>query len=124
MVRNAIKYMGDAPTKRITVRVSNEGDGVRTEVTDTGPGIPPEKLPPLFEPYFRADRGGQEGLGLGLATVKKLAEGHNGRVGVTSALGRGSTFWFVLPRTGRSETTSPGGAPPFSAPGPGAALPH
>lgn len=102
LVRNALKYMGDAETRRITVRVTAEGEKVRTEVMDTGPGIPEEKVASLFDPYFRADRG-KDGLGLGLATVKKLAEGHNGAAGVTTAIGRGSTFWFVLPRAG-SET--------------------
>lgn len=99
LVRNAMKYMGDRPTKRITIRVTKEGTHVRTEVTDTGPGIAPENLSRLFEPYFRlgADRG-HEGLGLGLATVKKLVEGHHGAVGATSQRGKGSTFWFTLPR--------------------------
>ena len=99
LVRNALKYMGETATRRITVRVAAEGETVRTEVSDTGPGIPQEKLPSLFDAYFRADRS-KEGLGLGLATVKKLAEGHNGSAGVTTAVGHGSMFWFVLPRAG------------------------
>jgi signal transduction histidine kinase len=99
LVRNALKYMGHTATRRITVRVTAEGEKVRTEVSDTGPGIPEEKLPSLFDAYFRADRD-TDGLGLGLATVKKLAEGHDGVAGVTTASGHGSTFWFVLPRAG------------------------
>jgi signal transduction histidine kinase len=111
LVRNAIKYMGDAATRRITVSVTAETGEVRTEVSDTGPGIPREKVASLFDIYFRADRG-KEGLGLGLATVKKLAEGHDGRVGVTTAIGRGSTFWFVLPRAGSErDVTTSGGRP-------------
>jgi signal transduction histidine kinase len=103
LVRNAIKYMGDGATRRITIRLMEEGAFVRTEVSDTGPGIPSETLPSLFEPYFRGQHGGgPEGLGLGLATVKKLAEGHGGRVGVTSERGKGSTFWFELQRAGSS----------------------
>ncbi|KFE64355.1 ATP-binding protein [Hyalangium minutum] len=108
LVRNAIKYMGDAPVRRVTLRVMVEGGMIRTEVRDTGPGIASEILPSLFEPYFRGQAVGADGLGLGLATVKKLAEGHGGRVGVTSERGKGSTFWFELPRAGssweRSET--------------------
>lgn len=100
MVRNAIKYMGNRTTRRITVRVVGVGTFVRTEVRDTGPGIAPEDLRSLFEPYFRAHSGAVEGLGLGLATTKKLAEGHGGRVGVASELGKGSTFWFELRRAG------------------------
>ena len=118
LVRNAIKYMGDAVTRRITVRVTDEGGVVRTEVADTGPGIPQENLPSLFELHFRGDRR-HEGLGLGLATVKKLAEGHNGRVGVTSERGRGSIFWFVLPRAGSGldRATSGDAAPGEAQPG-------
>lgn len=98
LVRNSVKYMRDAPTRRITIRVREEGDLVRTEVADTGPGIAADLLPSLFEPYFRGATRGAEGLGLGLATVKRLAEAHGGSVGVTSQRGVGSTFWFTLRR--------------------------
>ncbi len=97
LVRNAIKYMGSAPVRRIVVRVVDEGGTVRTEVTDTGPGIPADKLAKLFAPYFRA-QSGPEGLGLGLATVKRLVEAHGGDLGVRSEVGAGSTFWFSLPK--------------------------
>ncbi|MFL5358690.1 ATP-binding protein [Archangium sp.] len=120
LVRNAIKYMGDVPTRRITLRLREEGPFIRTEVSDTGPGIAPELLPSLFEPYFRGQRGGPDGLGLGLATVKKLAEGHGGRVGVTSERGKGSTFWFELHRAGSSWEPAASGesAPPPPRPEP------
>lgn len=67
----------------------------------SGPGIAAALLPSLFEPYFRG-RGaaGREGLGLGLATVKKLAEGHGAAAGARSTVGEGSTFWFTLRRAG------------------------
>ena len=100
LLRNAIKYMGDRPVRRIDVRVREEGALLRTEVEDTGPGIPEELQAALFQPYFRATRGTQPGLGLGLATVKRLAEGHRGRVGVHSVPGAGSIFWFDLPLAG------------------------
>jgi signal transduction histidine kinase len=103
LVANAMKYMGDGQMKRIEVRVSERGASVRTEVSDTGPGIPAGALPSLFEPYFRAQSSG-EGLGLGLATVKKLAESHGGAIGVASVVGKGSVFWFDLPRAGSSES--------------------
>jgi signal transduction histidine kinase len=101
LLRNAIKYMGDVQIRQIVVRVSLEGSMVRTEVADTGPGIAADCISSLFEPYFRASlEQHKEGLGLGLATVKKLAEGHQGSAGVISEQGKGSTFWFLLPRAG------------------------
>ncbi len=96
LVHNAIKYLGSARPRRVVVRVSRQGDLARVEVEDTGPGLPPGTGSEVFEPYVRADRTGQPGLGLGLATVKRLAEGYGGSVGVRSAAG-GCTFWFELP---------------------------
>ncbi|HMJ10990.1 MAG TPA: HAMP domain-containing sensor histidine kinase [Polyangiaceae bacterium] len=110
LMRNAIKYMGDAATRRIHVRVTERGAVVRTEVTDTGPGVAEADLESLFQPYFRAPGNTvREGLGLGLATVKKLAEGHGGRAGASSEVGRGSIFWFELPRAGHAWEGSTNG---------------
>jgi signal transduction histidine kinase len=69
---------------------------VAIEVHDTGPGIRPEMLERLFRPFQRGtDRPG--GFGLGLATVKRLAEAHGGSVAVASEVGRGSVFTVRLP---------------------------
>jgi len=103
LLRNALKYMGDRPERTITVRVSDRQAMVRTEVIDTGPGIAPALADSVFDPYFRGATSGQRGLGLGLATVKRLAEGHGGQVGLVSTLGVGSTFWFELPHAGPSD---------------------
>lgn len=98
LARNAIKYLGDAKERRVEIRAHDHGSAVRVEVADTGPGIPPEIQPRLFDAYVRApDAGRQPGIGLGLATVKRLAEGHGGAVGVESFPGHGSTFWFEIP---------------------------
>jgi signal transduction histidine kinase len=97
LVRNAVKYIGDAPTRRIRVRGVSVDGRCRVEVEDTGPGIPPELCESLFRPYVRARPDVGTGLGLGLATVKRLAEAHGGTVGVSSRLGVGSLFWFELP---------------------------
>ena len=97
LVRNAIKYMGSTEVRRIIVRVTDAGERWRVSVEDSGPGIPAEKKSTLFEPYVRVDSK-QPGIGLGLATVKRLAEAHGGRVGVESSPGTGSTFWFELPK--------------------------
>ncbi len=100
LVRNAIKYMGDSAVRRVVVTVSERQSMVRTEVRDTGPGIHEADQASLFELYFRGHQQRAQGFGLGLATVKKLVDGHHGSVGVSSALGKGSTFWFELPKAG------------------------
>ncbi len=110
LVRNGIKYMGEGPQRTIRIQVLEEGRRVKTVVSDTGPGIRAADLPTLFEPYFRAaGASAQPGLGLGLATVKKLAEGHGGAVGVVSNVGQGTTLWFSLPLAGtvRPESALP-----------------
>jgi len=98
LLQNALKYMGDGPERRILLRAREAGTFVRVEVEDTGPGIPPEAIGEIFLPYVRGPTHGRDGLGLGLATVRRLCEAHGGQAGVRSEFGRGSTFWFELPR--------------------------
>ncbi|MCO5168883.1 MAG: sensor histidine kinase [Planctomycetes bacterium] len=99
LVRNAIKHMGATPTRReVVVRAAErDHDRVRLEVQDTGPGLEPDLVAVAFEPHVRGPQAATAGLGLGLATVRRLAEAHGGRVGVVTAPGRGSTFWVELP---------------------------
>jgi signal transduction histidine kinase len=97
LVDNALKHMGERDPRRVEIHVREVGRAIRVEVADTGPGVPPERARTLFDPYVRG-RTATPGLGLGLATVKRLAEGHGGAVGVESEIGKGSTFWFELPR--------------------------
>jgi signal transduction histidine kinase len=94
---NAVKYMGEREVRNITVRAVARGAFVRVEVEDTGPGIPRDTVDDIFLPYVRGATHGKEGLGLGLATVKRLCEAHGGRVGVRSGVGQGSLFWIELP---------------------------
>jgi signal transduction histidine kinase len=96
LVRNAVKYIGDGPIRRVSVRAAVCGDYVRVEVEDTGHGIAPEVGDAIFEPFVRANTN-QRGIGLGLATVKRLVNAHGGRLGYRSQPGMGSTFWFELP---------------------------
>ncbi len=98
LVQDSFKYLGKAPVRRVVVRSSASASRARVEVEDTGPGIPASVIPTLFQPYSRAPNTPQPGLGLGLATVKRLAQAHGGDVGVVSTEGSGSTFWFELPR--------------------------
>ncbi len=74
-----------------------EGEDVYVYVTDTGTGIPEEKLPLVFDRFVRLDTK-TEGTGLGLAICKMIIEHLNGEIGVTSKLGVGTTFYFRVPR--------------------------
>lgn len=96
-VNNAIKY---APQSRvIELKIEQNFSTVKISVTDQGPGIPPDKLAHLFERYYQANKKGTQysGLGLGLYISTEIIERHNGKIGVESQLGAGSTFWFTLP---------------------------
>ncbi len=95
LVANAIKYIGEAPERRIDVRVIDAGARWRVEVADTGPGISEDQQERIFEPYVQLRRG-RTGIGLGLATVDRLVRAHGGARGVQSRLGEGATFWFEL----------------------------
>jgi signal transduction histidine kinase len=97
LLRNAIKHMGESARREVQVRILPRHDRVRFEVEDTGPGLAPELVPQVFEPYVRGPTTSAPGLGLGLATVRRLVEGHDGRYGVSSPPGEGALFWFELP---------------------------
>jgi signal transduction histidine kinase len=97
LISNALKYAMDGPVRRIEVRAARRGPRARVEVEDAGPGLPRDLLPRVFDVYVRASNYGKPGLGIGLATVKRLVEGHGGRLGVESKPGCGSLFWFEMP---------------------------
>jgi PAS domain S-box-containing protein len=97
LVNNAAKYAPDS--KEIYLGVEKQSTYLKVSVRDTGPGIPPEKLPFLFDRYYRADHSGVSytGLGLGLYICAEIIKRHGGQMGVESELGKGSIFWFTLP---------------------------
>lgn len=98
LVGNALKYGGHAGPVRITVR--SEGDQVRLDVRDDGPGIPEGEQAALFERWSRTDAARAAllpGLGLGLSIVKRLVLAHGGLLGVSSRPGEGATFWVTFP---------------------------
>jgi signal transduction histidine kinase len=105
LVGNAVKYVVDGGRESpvVTVRVAEWGELVRVEVEDNGPGVPPGSHEQVFEPFRRLAGTTQPGVGLGLATVKKIVETCGGHVGVVSQLGKGSVFWFELPKLVASE---------------------
>lgn len=105
LVRNGIRYVGDRPRREVRVSVHDHEAVLRVEVEDTGPGLPTGLETTVFEPYVRG-QSGTPGLGLGLATVKRLTEAYGGTVGVVSRAGEGCTFWFELPRALGDEAPS------------------
>jgi two-component system cell cycle sensor histidine kinase PleC len=101
LLDNALKY---TPRQgQIAIRLYRDGDNARVDIIDSGIGISSEDLARLFQPFERLEPVSlsrqYEGTGLGLALSKQLVELHGGAIGVQSAgEGRGSTFWFTLPR--------------------------
>jgi signal transduction histidine kinase len=81
----------------VQVRLTEHADRLELEIEDTGPGIPAEALPWIFEPYRQA-HGAGHGTGLGLAVVKGLVDAHDGTVAVRSELAQGSCFTVTLPK--------------------------
>ena len=98
LVANAIKFSEE--NTEVTVGIEKHGEEVRVWVSDHGPGIPQELLPVIFEKYGQVQlksKRQQHSTGLGLTFCKLAMEAHNGRIGVHTEVGRGSTFWFMLP---------------------------
>ncbi|GIV97348.1 MAG: PAS domain-containing sensor histidine kinase [Herpetosiphonaceae bacterium] len=107
LLQNAVKFT--PPGGKISVVAApatpsgSRQDGeqwVEIVVSDTGPGIPPEDLPRIFERFYKVDRSrtrGSGGMGLGLAIAKHLVEGHGGRIWAESTFGEGSSFHILLP---------------------------
>jgi signal transduction histidine kinase len=93
IIRNAV----EACEGRGTVRVSlvQDAAGISIAISDTGPGIPPDKREVIFQPYFTDKR---DGTGLGLAIVRQTIEQHGGTIVVTDTPGQGATFLIRLPQ--------------------------
>jgi len=97
VVGNAIKYSNADGEVKIAIHA--EGDQVILQVTDEGLGIPPTDQQYIFDKFYRGSNISPEveGSGLGLAIVKSIVENHQGRIWVESAVGKGSSFFIVLP---------------------------
>ncbi|MFI6275195.1 sensor histidine kinase [Streptomyces sp. NPDC050988] len=119
LVSNAVRHTPFGG--RVTLRsyVTDSGDRVAVEVSDTGSGIPAADVPHVFDRFWRAEKSRNRstgGSGLGLAIVLKLAEAHGGTASVVSTEGQGSVFTLWLP-VARDETaaTGPGNGPEGTA---------
>lgn len=99
LVDNAAKYTAEGGI--VGVATKRRRDGVSIIVSDTGPGIPPEDLPAIFERFYRSDASRSKetgGFGLGLSIAKSLIDSAGGTLTVSSAVGEGTTFTITLPR--------------------------
>jgi PAS domain S-box-containing protein len=105
---NAIKYGGRPPRVELGVEMLPDGMA-RFWVKDNGPGIPPEAQARLFTPFTRLDQVRARGHGLGLSIVRRIVEKLGGQVGVESAVGRGSLFYFTLLAAPNPAASRPGG---------------
>lgn len=90
--RQAIE--GSAKAGEIFITTRRNGGSIEISVTDTGPGIPPEVLPRIFDVYFSTKKGG---TGLGLPTTKRIIEEHGGKLKVETEVGKGTSFTIQLP---------------------------
>ncbi len=95
-INNAVNYSGE--DKKIIIRQINKQNSTRIEISDNGEGIPQEKLPLIFDRYYREKKSEREvvGTGLGLSIVKEILKLHQFPFGVQSEIGKGSTFWFEI----------------------------
>jgi signal transduction histidine kinase len=108
IIGNATKFTPEGGA--ITINARQEGDYIITGISDTGFGISPDKLPSIFEPFYRGkdknERG--SGSGLGLTFCKKIMESHQGEITVSSKEGEGTTFILTFPiqcrQNNRKET--------------------
>jgi len=103
LLSNAIKFTTDSGRITLSARL-DDGSRVRVAVSDSGIGIATDDQAKLFQEFVQLDASTSrryEGTGLGLALSRRLVELHGGTMGVDSELGRGSTFWFTLPRAVR-----------------------
>ena len=108
LTSNAIKYCGT--DKVIIINIRKTGKKCRLEVADHGPGISQEELPHVWDRYYKASSNyvrPTEGSGLGLSIVKEILTLHHVNYGVTSKLGKGTTFWFELDISKREKEKVP-----------------
>jgi two-component system sensor histidine kinase HydH len=100
LIMNAIQAMNNSG--QITIWSELGDDKVTIKVSDTGPGIPADIMPKIFEPLFTTK---QTGTGLGLVSCKTIIEQHGGTIGVESKEGSGATFIITLPHHGKNTKT-------------------
>lgn len=105
---NAIKYSPDGDV--VSLAVTQNGNLLKFEIKDNGPGISPENQQKLFKEFSQvesADGIKRAGTGLGLLICKQIVEAHGGKVGIDSEVGKGSCFWFQIPAEPETKKAVP-----------------
>ena len=120
LLSNAIKFTPEGGTVRVALEPSQKG-GIRAKITDTGIGIPQDRMPYLFDQFTRTSQrgtGGEPGTGLGMSIVKEILEKHETPIEVESEPGKGTRFILNFPLCEQVPATNPtpAQAPPQSEP--------
>jgi two-component system sensor histidine kinase VicK len=101
LLENAIKFSPDGGS--VQVVIEDQAECIQVAVSDQGIGIPQDQLDRIFERFYQIDSSLKrqfEGTGLGLTIAKRIVEAHGGRIWVKSRLGKGSVFYFDIPKSG------------------------
>ncbi|MGZ6433410.1 MAG: ATP-binding protein [Pseudobdellovibrionaceae bacterium] len=112
LLGNALKFTPEEGSVRVAARA--EKSGVLVSVSDTGPGIQSEQLPKVFDRFWQAQETKHLGSGLGLAIAKGIMEAHGSKIWAESQVGKGSSFYFIIPlansKTRKKESPQTGPA--------------
>jgi len=114
---NARQAMPGGGRVMIRLAYDAESDMIDLVVRDNGSGIPADKLPKIFEPFYTTksgpDASGKGGTGLGLSMCREIIEAHNGRIRVDSTVGKGTSFTLKLPTINKAKASRPAVASPI-----------
>jgi two-component system sensor histidine kinase BaeS len=110
LLSNALKFTPEGG--RVEVELGTEGGDATLVVRDSGPGIPPDELPHVFERFFRGRGAGAGGSGIGLTVVRELVRAHGGTVDVESVASVGTTVTIRLPSVAQSVEFTSTSQPP------------
>lgn len=118
LVNNAVKFLKGRDRRQVFVGTTRANGWCTIEVTDTGPGIPPESQERIFDPFYRVPGNRADGLGIGLATVRRIIAASGGSISVESVVGQGTTFTVRLPEAAAVSLPAASPPPPMHVSGP------
>jgi signal transduction histidine kinase len=99
LIGNAVKFSPPGQAVDVSLQLADGGNQLLFSIVDSGPGIPDEEQPLVFNKYYRGEtmKKNVDGIGLGLSIAKNIVEAHGGKIWLNSRPGRGSTFFFTIP---------------------------